>query len=357
MGGGLERNILYLANYMAKKGYDVHLITFDRAGAKAFYEIDPSITWHKIGVTAPHSGVTFKQRLGLLKDMRSIIKGCGSNTPIICFHHGILVRFILANLLLGNPVICSERNSLSIYKYVNLPKHNLNYFMMFLVRAITVQFPAYVKNYHPLLQKRITPIGNPVFPAEGCANVVAANDKGRFSLLTVTRLCGQKNLEELIKAFASIADQFSDWDLDIVGDGEWQERLAKLIQSLDMSDRIFLRGKQKNVSDFYKSSHLFCLPSQWEGFPNALAEALSYGLPAVGYEETDGVNQLITHGKNGLLAKDQGNIDTLSAALSALMLSPETREKMSVQAVKSIAQYKPTTVFAKWDMLIAGVLK
>lgn len=51
------------------------------------------------------------------------------------------------------------------------------------------------------------------------------------------------------------------------------------------------------MHQLFDASHPFAIPSFWEGFPNAVAEALAYGLPAIGFAEAEGVNSLIFDGK------------------------------------------------------------
>ena len=57
-----------------------------------------------------------------------------------------------------------------------------------------------------------------------------------------------------------------------------------------------------------EAAHLFALPSRFEGFPNALAEAVAYGLPAVAYRGVSGVEELVVDGRNGLLANDEASV-------------------------------------------------
>ncbi len=358
MAGGIERNITYLANDMASRGYDVHLISFDNENAKSFYHIDKQVTWHKVGVSKPHSSISFSDRLKLISKIRNVIKYNAPSSPIICFSHGILLRFYIASLFLKCSLICSERNSLSLYKYITkTKKYNINFMMLFLTSAITVQFPSYIIDYPCFLRKKIRSIPNPVFPVKGKANVTVPDKEGKYTILTVTRLCRQKNLEEMIKAFAKIANKHSKWNLKIIGDGQWYETLKKLISELKLENRVFLLGKRSNVKNFYKESHIFCLPSQWEGFPNSLAEALSYGLPSIGYDDCSGVNQLIINEENGLLAKKNGNIDNLSRTIDTLINNTELRKKMSDNAITSVEKYNPKKVFDIWERLIKNHLR
>jgi glycosyltransferase involved in cell wall biosynthesis len=111
----------------------------------------------------------------------------------------------------------------------------------------------------------------------------------------------------------------------------------------------------KDVSALYRASHLFCLASRWEGFPNALAEALAHGLPAVGYADCCGINELIEPGRNGLLAAGNGNVETLADTLGQLMANAAARQVMGAAAVESMRAYTPQAVFDRWEAVLAEV--
>ena len=115
-----------------------------------------------------------------------------------------------------------------------------------------------------------------------------------------------------------------------------------------------LPGACASISDWYVSAHAFCLPSRWEGFPNALAEALATGLPCVGFTGCAGVRDLIKHEENGLLADGNGNVDSLCDALSKVMSSSAMRDAMSNAAVESIESYDPETIFSLWESVLTA---
>lgn len=348
MAGGLEKNIVLLANHLARQGNQVCLVTFDNPGATSFYGLESSVQWHPVGRTQPHSPIGFWNRLGLISRIRSILKGM--NRPIVvCFHHGILPRFYLAAALMRLRIICSERNSITLYKHIRQAKWSLGFIMLSLANNITVQFPSYVKDYPIWLRKRIKVIHNPVYKA----NVIAIPDKpdieGRFKLLTVGRLCSQKNQTLLIDAFIRISSKHPKWDLHIVGDGGARDMLEAHINAGKLRNRIFLKGKQDNIPMQLASAHIFCLPSKWEGFPNALAEAMAHGLPCVGLSNCAGVRDLIIDKINGLLVTDAD----LAQALDSLMNSPKTRKAMGKSSVESVSRYRPENAFRRWDDLLS----
>jgi glycosyltransferase involved in cell wall biosynthesis len=348
MAGGLEKNIVLLANFLAGAGHDVELVTFDLPDATAFYALDPRVCWRKVGRTRPHTRIGFAERFALIRRIHAVL--AGSTAPIIvCFHHGILFRFWAAALGSRATVVCSERNSLQLYEHVRQTrKWSLNFLLLAVVRRITVQFPAYVDDYPGWLRGRIRVIPNPIEPMAQQAAPATPDSTGRFTLICVGRLCAQKNQLELVRAFARLASRFPQWDLRIVGDGGDRAALETLVTELRLGDRVFLLGKSNQVPDLLGAAHLFCLPSLWEGFPNALAEAMSSGLPAVALRSCAGARDLIEHGVTGLLAGP----GELEATLAELMAAPERRAAIGAAAVTLTGRYSPQESFQRWQGLL-----
>lgn len=130
--------------------------------------------------------------------------------------------------------------------------------------------------------------------------------------------------------------------------------LEKLIKDRALDDRVILVGKSNQIDEWMQRSNLFCLPSQWDGFPNAPGEALAHGLPVVGFSECEDVNKLIEHGRNVLLAPGRNDYVLLSKALETLMRDNRLRAIMGAEAVNSSLQFEPQEVFSSWNELLSS---
>ncbi|MCS4150737.1 glycosyltransferase [Salinibacter ruber] len=100
---------------------------------------------------------------------------------------------------------------------------------------------------------------------------------------SVGRLVDQKNYSRLIQAFSLIAEENSGLHLVLVGDGEKRGELESKAESEDIDDRITFTGELPR-DDVYAALHrfdLFVMPSLWEGFCNAVVEAMTAGNPVV----------------------------------------------------------------------------
>ncbi len=100
-------------------------------------------------------------------------------------------------------------------------------------------------------------------------------------LLHVGRFSTQKNHVRLLHIFKALKALQEDAVLLLLGDGEGQEDMKVLAQSLGIEKDIFFMGNRQNINDFYQMADLFILPSLWEGFPVVAVEAQACALPCV----------------------------------------------------------------------------
>lgn len=343
MAGGIERQIIFLANHLSKL-YSVHLITLDLPSAKSFYRISERVKWHKVGNSPPHNKISFYSRVKQILSIRKIFKEA-EKFNLVCFHHGLLFRFFVASLGFKKFFICSERNSLQLYSIIKQPKFTINFLLLYLVNKITVQFDNYVKQYPFLMRKRIVVISNCIAPSQNIATPDLSNKDGRYKILTIGRLCSQKNQQVQIIAFHALSKKFPLWDLYIYGEGPLKQKLIKLINELELNKRVFILPPVKNVTNLYTNANIFCITSLWEGFPNVLAEAMAHGLPCIGFIGCDGVNNLIKNKKSGFLTSP----NELENIMQKLMTSKLLRKKLGAQSLNLSKSFEPSKMLKLWE--------
>jgi len=346
--GGAERIICSLANALSDRGISVHLITWDCANTTSFYPLDNNVKWHKLGKT-----------IGLIGKLKRIFR-----LSNMLKKHKIdaLVGFVMSGdktVFLSTKIarvklVVAERNSPIMYKYrYGIIQRYITFQMLRIADCITVQFQDYVAGYPKCLHKRMIAIPNPVAPSSLRASPKNPNVQGRYTLLSIGRLDNiQKRLNCLIEAFALLKDDHANWDLKIVGDGKSKAAINKLIVDLCIEDRVCVEKTCSSVCEEYAEANLFVIPSLWEGFPNSLAESLSCGLPAVGFENADGVAHLIQNKKTGWLAPGLDNVASLSSTLNTAMSNHLERQRMHNPAVESMRRYMPDEQFNRWFELL-----
>ncbi|MBN8527891.1 MAG: glycosyltransferase [Caulobacterales bacterium] len=345
MAGGLERNVAYLANDLAEAGHRVVLVTFDPPGAQAFYDLHPAVVWRRMD-GRPHTAIGFRDRLRLIQRMRRVLIEDGVG-QIVCFHHGILARFLMARAGLNVRLVCSERNALSLYRYASTRKWNLNFLLMAFVDRITVQFARYAQDYPAWLRRKISVVHNPVWP------VAPSTGEREAVILSVGRHSTQKRFDLLIQAFVRIAADRPEWRLKIIGDGPLMAANAAAAQASGVGDRIELLPAMSGVQGVMAASEIYCQPSQWEGFPNALAEAMANGAVPVGFRETAGVSDLIRDGVDGRLVDGPPDPAALAHGLAEVMDAPDLRRRLSEAARQLPERYSAASWRQAWREVLA----
>jgi len=112
--------------------------------------------------------------------------------------------------------------------------------------------------------------------------------KDGFNFITIGRLDEGKNHKLLIQAMQSV-----DANLYIIGDGVLRDELNQLIIDLNLSDRVFLLGKQKNPYKYLSKANCFVFSSNREGFPNVLVEALACELVVISTDCKSGPREIL----------------------------------------------------------------
>jgi len=165
-------------------------------------------------------------------------------------------------------------------------------------------------------------------------------------VLAIGRLTKQKGFDTLIKSFAQLAAIFPDWQLLILGEGEERNLLEELITSLAIDACVKLIGWVAKPAEYLRMAEIYTQPSQFEGFPNALLEAMAFGLPAISTHQA--VDMLIEDGVNGLLVP-AGDVNQLTSALRCLIENPELRTYLGKNALKVRETYSQEKVMSLWD--------
>ena len=151
---------------------------------------------------------------------------------------------------------------------------------------------------------------------------------------TVARLHPQKGIRHLIDAFALLRADFPDLKLLVVGDGPERANLANQATALGVSQDVIFAGQKNPPVHCLRLMNVFVLPSLYEGFPNALLEAMAALVPVVA-SDVGGVGELVRHEENGLLVPP-GSPSTLADAIRSLLLNPEKAKYMATMAYDRI---------------------
>ncbi|HEM45490.1 MAG TPA: glycosyltransferase [Alphaproteobacteria bacterium] len=143
---------------------------------------------------------------------------------------------------------------------------------------------------------------------------------------TLGRHIGEKALDVLIKASAELP---AGAVVAIAGGGELLAGHRALVAKLGLEKKVFLLGHVGNPDDFLRALDVFVLPSISEGSPNALLEAMAFGLPVVA-TSIPGVLDLLPG--EGWSLVPPSDSDALAGALRELISSPDKRAELGARA-------------------------
>lgn len=180
-----------------------------------------------------------------------------------------------------------------------------------------------------------------------------AQEKERYHLVCVGTVNPNKNQRLVVEAFASLADRFPDWDVELWGkaDERYARPLHEYIKKHQLEGRVFFKGLTKNVDgDIYRRADLFAIPSKKEGFPLSLTEAMAAGFPAVGLRTCPGVNELIEDGRTGYLVDESPA--AMADALARLMGDSALRVRMGQAGREAVQVYAADRIWDQWERLL-----
>ncbi len=339
--GGAERVLSDLANHWAKAGHEVHLITFASENEIPFYPLDKNIRLHPLDLLDETSSF-FKRGLNIIKRLWVIRNAVKTIRPdrILSFIDITNITVLMAILGLNIPVIVSERTDphfhlipglyarlrLWLYPYSNKTIVQTKSAQSFFSDQDNIQI---IPNAVPNSQYQV-----------GYRDSVT-------TILSVGRLVQSKDFDVLIRSFSNIADDLPNATLTIYGEGAERQNLEDLIHLLKLENRVFLPGAVKNIQEKLAETDLFVFPSRYEGFPNALCEAMAVGLPVIASNCSGNVD-VVEDGVNGVLFP-VGDEEALMNQIKNLCCDAELREKLGRKALEISSTYSPEKIYRLWD--------
>ena len=167
-------------------------------------------------------------------------------------------------------------------------------------------------------------------------------------IVTSCRLHPQKNLKMMIDAFKLLADSYPEYKLIIYGQGVLEDELRKYISLLNLNNKVFLPGFEKNVMKKIVDSKMFVSSSDYEGISNSMLEAMGMGLPVVVTDcPIGGARMMITNNQNGILVP-VGDTLALYNGMKKIIEDDEFAELLSNNAYKIRELYPLEKIAKKW---------
>jgi len=197
---------------------------------------------------------------------------------------------ILAKLVVGAAVVRTEHNN---QRHYSIPQNIIHWCSQVLADRVLCNSEDTYRNLYPLQKCVIGDRWEVIYNGVNVSRIRDASSRefplpahileDRFVVGSVGRLIDQKNYQRLIRAFPLVLDEIPEAHLVLIGSGKNRSELEEEAIAQDVEHHVTFAGKLVR-EDVYAVLHrfdLFVMPSLWEGFCNAVVEAMAAGLPVV----------------------------------------------------------------------------
>ena len=331
--GGIGRVSSELANFWANNGYEVVFISC--LAGNRLYQLNEKVRLIEPDYKRKTSSVINKS-LFYPRILSFIRKNVQLAQPdvVLSFGDAFNPLALLALRFTNYPVYISDRTSPDYqYGFINTLLKRKLYPLASGFIAQTQRMKEYRQKQYPDL--RIEVIPNPM------RQLPAGNHEKKNVILYVGRFAAEKGPDRLIEAFSKLKHA-AGWELRMAGDGPMLPAMKALAKDLGVAERVNFLGKVNNVEDHYRKASIFVLPSRLEGFPNALCEAMSSGLPCITFD-TIPYQEIFTVNKSGKVVFNN-DIDGLASCLQELILQPEARAVLGGNAIEEMKRFSIANV-------------
>ncbi len=352
--GGAEKVVVRVANSMQRMGLDVVLVAISREG-ELRGQIAPGITVVDLDVRRT------RYALG------AIVRLIRRTRPRVVF--STLTRI---NLLIVMTKWLLPQGTRVVIREAAVPTYELSAFgpvarsfYTFLYRRFYQRADRIVSQSRAMAEdlianfgaprERIVVIHNPVAAVEIEARKLQGSPfSGRLNYLAVGRLSPEKGYDSLLAAFAIVLRDLPDARLTILGRGPEEETLRRLAQTLNISGQVEFKGFVQDPYPFYVNADAFVQASLFEGFPNALVEAIASGTPVVATDCPGGTVEIVIPRENGLLVPVSQSNELAAAMIRVLELGRSTERTVIARSVQKFAE---EGVFEAYRKLLLDVAK
>ena len=380
-GGGAERVAVNLANGWAERGWQPTILTLAQKEEPPAYPLAPGVA--HVDITRQRFARDVKPELRDTIDdvmafcpppVRALLVPLSVEVALLrealerTAPDAILAFVDLTNL---KTIAATRRMNVPVFVYEQVDPRRASVGQWELARRVLYPHATRVialtqRDADCFAQRgaRAIAIANPVLPAPRI-------DARREPLIVgIGRLAPQKDFARLINAFANVAHL--GWRLEIWGEGPQRAMLERLAeegskaQRLKAANELFeplslcafepsisFPGFASDIYEPLRRASLFAMTSSYEGFPNALCEAMAAGVPGVAYDCASGIGEIIRDGVDGVIIRGTRRVGSFSDVLERLMTNEGERLRLAANAPDVVRRFSLPRILSQWDALFA----
>lgn len=341
--GGTERAAVNLANELTRRGHEV-VILCEKSKHPPMYAVN------KVPIYFYPRRFKWGYKPEVEK-VRNYLRQESFDTFISMQWDSAHMMWALACIGTGIPFICSERSDPRYSEAVRWSRPG-RHAVLAAADYIHELTPAHIETTPAIWSDKIK-----IIPNTAPVHSYRAKPETSPLILFLGRFVATKRVDLLIDAFALLTDEFPDWHLNLRGQGAEEDNLRKLIKKHNLEHKISIRKPMDdNVFAEYAMAGIYCLPTQVEGFPNTVLEAMSCGLPVVGIHDCPAMSSLADQDAALVAAKPEPV--SLAAVLRKLMTSSVLRTRMSAKALELCRTvYEKNKIYDQWEELLTEAAK
>ena len=353
--GGMERVLALKANWLAAHGHEVVIVTTDQRGEQPFFPLDPRIRCIDLGINyEANNGKSFANKLihypgKQRRHRRRLTQLLAEERPDVTVSMFCNDVSFIAEIPFGGRKVLEIH--FSKFKRLQYGRKGL---WRLADRWQTRQDEKRVKRFHRfvvLTEQDRQFWGNlpniAVIPNPNSYEPTALAPLTSHRAIAVGRYTHQKGFDRLIEAWQVIAAKAPDWKLSIIGDGVDRAKLQRMIAERGLTGCVVLRQPTKAIDKEYLGASLLLMTSRYEGFPLALAEAQSFGVPAVSVDCKCGPREIIRDGVTGFVVAE-GNTEAFAEHALQLMTDDALRHRMGEAAAVAARRFTIDAIMAQW---------
>lgn len=176
------------------------------------------------------------------------------------------------------------------------------------------------------------------------------------NIISVGRLEKEKGYLDLIDIFEDVHNYYTNWTLNIVGDGTEKELIQKKVTENGLENNVILHGlkSKQELEPIYLNSSIYVMTSYTESFGLVLIEAESYGLPLIAFDSAQGANEIIDNNINGYLISNRNKTE-MSNKIIELIKDVNLRQQLGLNGRIISEQYKKQNIKNIWINFLKNI--
>lgn len=343
LGGGGERVCINLANAFSTKGYNIRIISI--SGEKSnniLFNLDTKVNVEYFNINSKKNKLLSKLKAiyllnkKLKRSEKSLILGIGTYPSI------------LIGLIINKGQIKTVGCMHGSYSALSLFWRTLTK-MIFPKLNVIVSLTLHDEKILKSINKNVRVIHNSTQYLRGEKALLINKN-----ILALGRLSDEKDFFTMIDIFGKFNEEEQDWTLTIRGAGPLEEKLISYLNKKELSEKIFLLPPTQHVEKEFLNSSMLLLTSKNEGFPMAIVEAQTFGVPVISYDCLTGPSEIIKDSLNGFLVKP-GDKSTFIDKMKLLSRNIQLRKEIGNAAYEHSILFQESEVLNKWFKLLIEI--